>query len=303
MNVHASGNQHAQQPWMTAKPRHSEARGGAQDGIARTKESEIAVPAEAAESEGSKGVIRLLQAGHFAGVADVRLRINFHDQLQQLAAENAGKALDQAMPGLLGELADKVHLLGEEHGLSEQGKELIQSFEEEIKNLLAEARTTQAPLTTTLGNIKTSFSAFLESLQGAFAGLPSPVGEESAAENDLAGLPGDDDASATDDQTENLASAASSDENVEESGEGQESDDGTTAFKTALQELEAWFGQRMDSLHSDATAAQQLPPLSQPRGDGRAYSKFLEIYRALGSGIENNGASAESKEARLIAEA
>jgi hypothetical protein len=27
-------------------------------------------------------VIRLLQAGHFKGVADVRLRINFHEELR-----------------------------------------------------------------------------------------------------------------------------------------------------------------------------------------------------------------------------
>jgi hypothetical protein len=32
-------------------------------------------------SEEERGVIRLLQEGHFKGVSDVRLRINFHDEL------------------------------------------------------------------------------------------------------------------------------------------------------------------------------------------------------------------------------
>ena len=305
MNVHASGNQHAQQPWMTARPKQPEAQDGAQDGIGRAKESEIAVQADAAESEESKGVIRLLQAGHFTGVADVRLRINFHDQLQQLEAQNAGKAFAEAMPGLLGELADKVNQLGEDFGLSEPAKELVQSFEEEIKNLLAEAGSTQRPLSTTVDSVKNSFSTFLESLQGAFASMPSPVAEESdPEESDVAELPGDDEASTTDDQTENLASAAASDGNVEEAGEGLElSGDGTTAFTTALQELETWFGQRMVSLQSDVIASQQLPPLSQPQGNGRAYSKFLDIYRTLSSGFEANGESANSKTTSLIAEA
>ncbi len=39
------------------------------------------------------GVIRLLEAGHFKGVADVRLRINFHDQLEQRAADKAADTL------------------------------------------------------------------------------------------------------------------------------------------------------------------------------------------------------------------
>lgn len=305
MNVHASGNQHAQQPWMTARPKHSEARAGAQEGVARAKENEIAVPAEAAESEGSKGVIRLLQAGHFTGVADLRLRINFHDQLQEGAAQSTAKAFDEAMPGLLGELAEKVNLLGEDFELSGQGEELIQSFEEEIRTLLAEAKTAQTPLSATLDNIKASFSTFLESLQGAFAAVPSPVAEESdPGETDLAELVGDDDASATEDQTGDLASAAASEENVEGAGDGlEQSEDGTATFNTALRELETWFGQRMDSLQSDVSAAQQLPPLSPPRGNGRAYDKFLEIYRTLNSGIEASGASAQSKTTTLIAEA
>ena len=45
------------------------------------------------DDEKAKGVIRLLQEGHFKGVADVRLRINFFDELTALGlVETQGNA-------------------------------------------------------------------------------------------------------------------------------------------------------------------------------------------------------------------
>ena len=38
-------------------------------------------------AEGQKGVLRLLQEGHFKGVSDVRLRINFHDEISAMESE------------------------------------------------------------------------------------------------------------------------------------------------------------------------------------------------------------------------
>ncbi|MHC4950990.1 MAG: hypothetical protein ACYTEU_08410, partial [Planctomycetota bacterium] len=43
---------------------------------------------ETESGEKTRGVIRLLQAGHFKGVADVRLRINFYDEIQALESQN-----------------------------------------------------------------------------------------------------------------------------------------------------------------------------------------------------------------------
>jgi hypothetical protein len=55
-------------------------------------EGDSAVPASTiTDPEKARGVIRLLQEGHFKGVADVRLRINFFDELHglQTAADSA----------------------------------------------------------------------------------------------------------------------------------------------------------------------------------------------------------------------
>lgn len=301
MNVHASGNQHAQQAWMNARPKHAEARSAAEEGIARTKE--VAGPGEATDDEGSKGVIRLLQAGHFNGVADVRLRINFHDQLQQGAAQNAARSFEAAVPGMLGELAEKASLLEEQYGLSSQGKELADSFAQEIELLLEEAKTAETPLATTLADIQSRFSTFLESLEGAFAGLPSPIVEESNPdEEEIAELLEDGEAPNQDEQTPQQAAAALNEEEMDEADGGLTQPDGQTAFKAALQELQTWFSQSLASLQNDATAAQQLPPLSEPRGNGAAYSKFLDIYRNLNSGFEAGGTSVESDAAKLDAQ-
>ena len=46
-------------------------------------------------------MIRLLQAGHFKGVADVRLRINFNDELTAIGDGKTAEAVGQAVPNFL----------------------------------------------------------------------------------------------------------------------------------------------------------------------------------------------------------
>lgn len=300
MNVHAPGNQHVQQTRMNARPGHAEMRNAAKEGLAPTKQAESAVPAEATTAEGSKGVIRLLQAGHFGGVADVRLRINFHDQLQQGAAQNAAKAFEDAVPGLLDNLAEKVGFLGKEYGLSQQANELGKTFEDEIKALLEEAKAAQTPLSTTLANINNAFSNFLEKLEGAFASLSSPMAEDPGPDEEVAELLEEEDASSPDDQTQEQVAAAMNENGAEEAedGLGQPGEE-LSAFKTTLLDLAGWFSERLGQLQNNATATQQLPPLSEPKGNGTAYAKFLEIYRSLSSGIEAADAPVDNTAARL----
>lgn len=303
MNVHASDNRHVQHAWMNAKPKHDEARTAAQEGASQARRNEISAPDEATDAEGSKGVLRLLQEGHFSGVADVRLRINFHDELQQAAAQNAATAFESAVPGLLDDLAAKAGALGEEYDLSPQDKELAESFADEIQLLLEADKAAQTPLSTTLENIKTTFSSFLETLEGTFAGSPSPVVEAPAPdEQELAELQEDGDAPGPDDQTPEQIAATLSEEGADELEEGLELSAEGATFKTALQELSDWFSERLGTLQSDATAAQQLPPLSEPRGNGAAYSKFLEIYKNLSSGVETGAPPVDDASAQFSAE-
>ena len=300
MNVHASDNRHVQHAWMNAKSKHDEARTAAQEGASQARRNEISAPPEATGAEGSKGVIRLLQEEHFSGVADVRLRINFHDELQQAAAQNAATAFESAVPGLLDDLAAKAGALGEEYDLSAQDKELAESFADEIQLLLEEDKAAQTPLSTTLESINTTFSSFLEKLEGAFAGVPV-VEEPAPGEQELGELQEDGDAPSPDEQTPEQLAATPTEEGADALEEGLMPEEDTT-LKTALQDLSDWFSASLGTLQSDATAAQQLPPLSEPRGNGAAYSKFLEIYKNLSSGAGTGANPADDASAQLNAE-
>ena len=64
--------------------------------------------AKAGASGRGRGVIRNLEAGHFKGVADVRLRINFHDELAQRAAARGGEALADGAESLVATMVEAV---------------------------------------------------------------------------------------------------------------------------------------------------------------------------------------------------
>jgi hypothetical protein len=301
MNVQGAGNQQA---WM--KVNHVELKNTASEMPVKTAETEITQPPASGDEQGSKGVIRLLQAGHFQGVADVRLRINFHDELQQVAAQNAANDFEGANTGLFDELTAKLGALGEEHGLSGQAEELAGDFSDDIKQLLEEAKTEQTPLSTTLSDINSRFSELLESLQGAFAGLAAAAvpQEQDAAEPELAELLEDEGALASEEQVPEQVAADLEEAPTEEAGEeiAETEDPGLTAFKAEMQELEAWFTQSLTALHGDVTAAAQLPPLSEPRGNGSAYAKFVEIYRNMNTVAESSGVQSEAPLDELNAE-
>lgn len=301
MNVHGTGNQHA---WMKAN--HVELIGNTSEKNGKTAQTEVTpLPVVNDEQEG-RGVIRLLQAGHFQGVADVRLRINFHDELQQAAAQNAANDFQSASTGLLDELSAKLGVLGEEHGMPGQAEELSEAFSADIRQLLEDAKAKQTPLSSTLENISARFSELLESLHGTYSGLISPAApqEPIVTEPELAGLLEDEDALTSEEQaTEQMA--ANPDEVLTEEPGGEiavDEDSRLAAFKVDMQELDDWFTQSLAELHGEVTAASELPPLSEPRGNGAAYAKFLEIYRSMNAGGEVPGAQPEAPAEGLVAE-
>ncbi|PKN43578.1 MAG: hypothetical protein CVU60_00725 [Deltaproteobacteria bacterium HGW-Deltaproteobacteria-18] len=300
MNVHGAGNQHA---WMKAN--HVELIGNTSEKKVKAAQTEVTPQPAASDEQESRGVIRLLQAGHFQGVADVRLRINFHDELQQAGEQNAANDFQNASTGLFDDLAAKLGALGEEHGMPGQTAALSEDFAADIRQLLEDAKAEQTPLSTSLENISSRFSELLESLNGAYSGLISPAApqEPDDTEPELAGLLEDEDALTPEEQAAEQM-AADPDEALTEEPGGEiavNEDPGLTAFKAGMQELEGWFTHSLAELHGEVTAASELPPLSEPRGNGAAYAKFLEIYRNMNAGGEIPGAQPESSAGELLA--
>ena len=95
MNVQAVGNHREMLSFdkglETVKPVEESGRSQA----VKPKD-DVAPSGGEAAATGEKGVIGLLLAGHFRGVADARLRINFYEELQQRNSQAAQAAFDQA---------------------------------------------------------------------------------------------------------------------------------------------------------------------------------------------------------------
>ncbi|MHC5155667.1 MAG: hypothetical protein ACYSO3_06030 [Planctomycetota bacterium] len=246
-------------------------------------ESEPTLVAEAGESEEkTRGVIRLLQAGHFKGVADVRLRINFHEELQALENQNLKTTAASGFESFNQTALDQIGLLKD-------------------SGLLDDAQT--AALDAFLANMQSGQAEFLAADAGSLQGL---IDRWKAKLDDLTALlaPA---APAAEPQTEPLAQEVVPPEEpsepvVEETAPEPAEvllTESLPAEPSPLQQIVQGFQesiqQALDQLQSDLSGTSVLPPISEPSGNGRAYAKFLEIYESM-----QTGATADAPEPELL---
>ncbi len=243
------------------------------------------VAEQADGSSGHPGVIRLLEEGHFKGTADLRLRINFYDQLAALEAEKMQAVAEEKVDGIIESVGTVVEGFSSESdpppeppaelppvvldgdGVPAPIEPEAQSTEEtpvdvtELQDIFALTVTqlkedfiaAQSPSTDTLlEGIQSAFDGFIESLQSALT-PDTPL------------VPP---AETVDEETEPpplvLESQPQTPEIIDEL---------TAAFEAALQELIDAFSE-----------ASILTPTSQPNGNGVAYDKFLNIYNDMRDG-------------------
>ena len=249
--------------------------------------------AEAGESEEkTRGVIRLLQAGHFKGVADVRLRINFHEELQALENQNLKATAANGFENFNRTVQDQITALTD-------------------SGLLDDAQT--AALDAFLAGIQSGQAGFLTADAGSLQGL---IDSWKAKLDDLTALLAPP-APAAEPQTEPLVQESvppeepSSEPPVDAPGEQPVVEETAPepaevllteplpAEPSPLQQIVQGFQesiqQALDQLQSDLSGTSVLPPISEPSGNGRAYAKFLEIYESMQA-----GATAEAPEPELL---
>lgn len=255
-----------------------------------------AQPEQAGEqNREARGVIRLLQEGHFKGVADIRLRINFFDELSALK-ESARQEVEQAGVAEIEEtISGRVSSLLDEEELSE---EEIQAVTEALGNF-------QNAQEAGGGNALAGLLDRFESLRDALAAL-APVLEETTEEPGASELvqpvtteetPADGPVQVSDAPTEPVeepaADAPVSDVQpvLEEAPAGEspplvvsaEEDETEDSFDWAafVDQLSAEFNELVGELEEETAATSVLPEISSPSGRGRAYDKFLAIYQNL----------------------
>jgi hypothetical protein len=203
-----------------------------------------------------------LEAGHFKGVADVRLRINFFDELQTRASAARASALAEGADNVVGMVQGGVGEVLTVAELDPEAQErvdaAVEEFESEVRALLEE-QAVETPLSAdSLREAVTPiFDAFVAELSELLTeGTAGPV----APDTGEPALPdtGED-------------TAADSEEGAETS----------RTLEQAFATLRATFEEALADLIASLESMSQLPEPSPPGGNGRAYEKFLAIYNGL----------------------
>jgi hypothetical protein len=225
-------------------------------------------PPRAQSADSEPGVLRLLEAGHFKGVADVRLRINFFDELSARAASGTGAQAKEGtaeltetiagqLDALIGALnldaaiADAVNALRAE--FAQAANEAAASFAAQgagDKESLAEA-------------IRSAFNTLVHEL-GSLLSPPEPSPDDDDQDIDpelpIPEMAAVDDPASEDDPAE---------------GSTFDVDAALAGLRNAFEES---LSSLLNALESTLRPADPAPP---PHNQGVAYAKFLAIYNEL----------------------
>lgn len=272
-------------------------------------------PADVPISEGPSGdegkvpgVIRLLEAGHFKGVADVRLRINFFDELSARAQAAAVPVVERESGELLTAITAKVDELVTALAVDDEAQEavagLVEEFNAAVQAAVDEATSGGAIQTEGLtAAIQAAFEVLRERLTelldasltepelpvGRDVTPPDPAVDRSRlsvrdtkADRSAPVEPVDDRLSATGATRITLLNDADPIRPVEplDIPDGA-TDDPALTLDDAIALLTNAFQEALSALLASINQAAQLPNPSPPSGNGVAYDKFLAIYNNL----------------------
>jgi len=234
------------------------------------------VEGEQSEQTDSKGVLRLLQEGHFKGVADVRLRINFHDELAGIQAAAVDAAAGEKINAIMGSIDGVVNSFLQENTLTEEQTATVLATKENF--VQAAGATGENPAV----DLTAAFEAFITALQNLFA----QAGGE---------IPPDEPPAPPEGGSEQSSEGGGEEPPPEEQGSAPEmtlmaAENSAINWQGLIENLQTTFAARMAELTDAVSGVSTLPPLSEPKGNGVAYDKFLEIYSQInGTASPGNG--------------
>lgn len=234
--------------------------------------------AELEHSESTRGVIRLLLAGHFKGVADVRLRINFFEELSGIQAGKLQEAAGEKVPGLMESIQETVESLLTSGELQDDQVELLkkslEGFTQSVNQALEDFQNSPTPDQEGLiSGLNAAFKELTSNIAGLFqAGAPEPPAAEEPDTADPSGP---------------AAPPVSTAEPPAPAPEGTQEATASAPELTPeafLEQLTTVYEKALTSLLEGLDQADILPPLSESQGQGKAYAKFLAIYQNLAAG-------------------
>jgi hypothetical protein len=235
-------------------------------------------PPLADESDGQRGVIRLLQEGHFKGVSDLRLRINFFDEISGIEAQQLQTVTAENTAAAVASVGSVVESFLADNELSEDQAAALSDAQQAFEQAVSDAE----DKTLALNN---AFAELVAALQGLFT---------PPAEPDQEPPPPDAEAQATGEESSEGPIEEPPAEPPAEPPQEPPIDTGPD-WLAFIESLQAAFDAAIDNLNNAVSSTTALPPLSEPNGNGVAYEKFLAIYKEM-RGIEPPGQDLDQTE-------
>jgi hypothetical protein len=230
------------------------------------------------QDDGQRGVIRLLQEGHFKGVSDLRLRINFYDEIAGIEAAQVQAVTAENTAAAVGSIGSLIESLLADNGLSEDQATAVSDAQQAFEQAVSDAE----DKTLALNN---AFAEFLAALQSLFTPPVEPEEEPQPPDAETQG--------GGEESPEGPIEEPPPDPPAEPPQEpAAETGPDWLAF---IESLQAAFDAAMNDLNSAVSSTSALPPLSEPNGNGVAYEKFLAIYNEM-RGIEAPGQDLDQTE-------
>ncbi len=236
---------------------------------------ENAEPVET-EKDAGKGVIRNLINGHFKGVADVRLRINFSEQIEALEQAELAKATGSGLSTLSDSINNEINAaLGSEE-IDEESSILFMSALETFNNEISQLRTNIPQSDNLISEIRSSFDNFVLSARPAVEEPVEPeppiTGETVLSEEVI--IP----------DAEQPAVDIISEEEPQFS------------IDQFLTDLISTFDAELELLETTLANTSVLPEISEPSGNGKAFDKFMAIYNEMKSNINTNTENSQNND-------
>ncbi|MGD2175472.1 MAG: hypothetical protein PVJ27_08720 [Candidatus Brocadiaceae bacterium] len=204
-----------------------------------------------------KGVVRLLLAGHFKGVADVRLRINFHEELQAVQAAATGAAVAEKTDALVQAVTEGLEELASSDVLEQAQSAQVQQLGAEFRDTVDALQADGAD--GILDGIQSAFDTVVAALHELT--FPEPAVEQPISVG-------------------------------EEVTTGEEPVQQLTP-EVLITAIEDAFAKAFGELADAFTSTRVLPELSPPEGKGGAYARFLGLYEALYGSEDSPGVAEE----------
>lgn len=276
------------------------------------------------EDEELPGVIRHLMEGHYKGVSQLRLQINFADVLAAIEQEQIQAAAAEQIDNMLGAIGETIEGLfgtpeetegaeeelvtaaaqeptlpeegpAEEPPTEEQSAAVMQSqgsFVLAVDLSEQDFMTAQPPSQDTLlEGLNDAFDTFVTSLTSVFQPEPVP---ELEPEPESEGTGGGQDATVETQLTEGAEGDIVPQELTAESDPPAETDpppESEFDYQGFIEGLANTFLLAIAELVNAMDAVNILPELSEPSGNGGAYAKFLTIYDGMQGSDEQDAAA------------